>query len=66
MGKRGLHMYCTHTHTHTHTHTAMRVDLNLQDQCVELLASWLNSKQDAKELPLPLRLIERLEQSIDK
>ena len=50
---------CTHTHMHrlarTHTHTVTS-ELNLQELCIQVIASSLNCTDDVDSLPLPVAL----------
>jgi len=44
----------------------MRVDINLQQLCIELIASWLRSAENVVHLPLPNSLKDRLKQYISE
>ena len=44
----------------------MRIDINLQQLCIELIASWLRSADDVVHLPLPNSLKDRLKQYISE
>lgn len=41
----------------------IKMEINLQDTCIELISKWLTKGDDADKLPLPQRLKQRIKQS---